>query len=93
MGLGIALGPPRSDVLRLVVGQGMGLTVLGLALGMGAALLATRVMEGLLFGVGATDPLTLAGVSAFLALVALLASFLPARRAARVDSMVALRAE
>jgi putative ABC transport system permease protein len=80
-------------VLRLVVGQGMGLTVLGLALGLGAALFATRVMEGLLFGVRATDPLTLAGVSAFLALVSLLASFLPARRASRVDSMVALRAE
>jgi putative ABC transport system permease protein len=93
IGVRIALGARPGHVLRLVVREGMRLTVLGLLIGLGAALAATHVMESLLFGVSATDPLTLAGVSAFVAAVALLASYLPAFRATRLDPMAALRAE
>ncbi|MGI9182063.1 MAG: ABC transporter permease, partial [Longimicrobiaceae bacterium] len=93
IGVRVALGAKRGDVLQLILRQGMALTGLGLVLGLGVALAATRVMASLLFGIGATDPVTLAGVSGFLALVALLASYLPARRAARVDPVVTLRAE
>jgi putative ABC transport system permease protein len=93
IGVRIALGARPADVLRLMVREGMGLTVLGLLIGLGAALAATHVMASLLFGIRATDPPTLAGVSAFVAAVALLASYLPARRATRLDPMAALRAE
>ena len=93
IGVRIALGARPGHVLRLVVREGMRLTVLGLLIGLGAALAATRVMASLLFGVSVTDPLTLAGVTAFAAAVALLASYLPARRATRVDPAVTLRAE
>jgi len=93
LGIRIALGAQRRDVLRLVLGQGTRLTLLGVAVGVLAALAFSRLLSTLLFGVSATDPLTFAGVAALLALVALMACFIPARRATRVDPIVALRYE
>src|SRR2546426_1523583 len=93
LGSRIALGAQRRDVLRLVLRHGTRLTLLGLALGIAAALAITRLLASLLFGISATDPLTFAGVAALLAFVALLACFIPARRATRVDPIVALRYE
>jgi putative ABC transport system permease protein len=93
LGIRIALGAQRRDVLRLVLGQGARLTLLGVTLGLLAALAISRLLASMLFGVSATDPLTFAGVVALLATVALLASFIPARRATRVDPIVALRYE
>jgi putative ABC transport system permease protein len=93
IGVRVALGAGHRDVLRLIVRQGMALTIVGLLFGLAAALAATRVLGTLLFEVGAGDPVTLAGVSAFLGAVALIACYLPARRATRVDPMVALRVE
>ena len=93
MGIRVAIGAKRADVLRLVVGQGTKVALLGIAVGIAAALGLTRLMISLLFGVSATDPLTFLGVAALLTLVALGASFLPALRATRVDPMVALRYE
>ncbi|HEY6399906.1 MAG TPA: FtsX-like permease family protein, partial [Blastocatellia bacterium] len=93
IGIRIALGASRADVLRLVVGQGLRLAALGLGLGLMAAMALTRLMEKLLFEVSATDPATFTCVAALLILVALLACWIPARRAAKVDPIIALRSE
>ena len=93
IGIRRALGALDGQVMRMVVGDGMRLAMVGVAFGVIAAFLATRAMRGLLFGVGATDPSTFVAVTGFVALVALLASYLPARRAARLDPTEALRAE
>jgi predicted permease len=92
LGVRMALGASRRAVLRLVLGEGARLAVAGVGLGVLAALALSRVLASLLFGVRATDPLTLVGVSAAMAAIAALASWLPARRAARVDPASALRA-
>jgi ABC-type antimicrobial peptide transport system permease subunit len=89
----MALGAKRADVLRLVVRQGMTMTLIGLALGLIGVFGLSRVIAGLLYGVSPTDPLTFTGVSIVLLMVALLACLIPARRATRVDPIVALRSE
>jgi putative ABC transport system permease protein len=93
IGIRMALGAQRADVRRLFLRHGLLLTGAGIALGIGVALALTRVMSALLFGVGPMDPVTYAAVSAGLAAVALLATWLPARRASRIDPMAALRAD
>ena len=89
----MALGARRPDVLALIVKQGMALALMGIAAGAMLALGMTRLIAGMLFGITATDPLTFAGVAALLGTVALLANYLPARRASKVDPRVALRYE
>jgi ABC-type antimicrobial peptide transport system permease subunit len=93
MGLRLALGAQPGDVRRLVVGHALTDAGLGIALGLVAALLVTRVLTGLLFGVGAADPLALGSASVVLLATALAASWLPARRAAGLDPAIALREE
>ena len=91
IGLRVALGAGRAGVLRMVVGRGMGLVIVGLAIGSAAAIGLTRVMASVMYGISATDPLTFAAASAVLATVALAACFAPALRASRIDPAIALR--
>jgi putative ABC transport system permease protein len=91
VGLRVALGAKRGDVYRLIVGRGMGFTLLGLVIGMAGAFGLTRFLSSQLFGVGATDPVTFLVLPLMLGVIALLASFLPARRATRIDPISALR--
>jgi putative ABC transport system permease protein len=91
MGIRLALGANRPAILKLVLGQGMILTAIGLAIGLVGAAILTRTLSGLIYGVAALDPLTFVAVPALLSAVALLACFLPARRAASVDPIATLR--
>jgi ABC-type antimicrobial peptide transport system permease subunit len=93
IGVRIALGAQVRDVMKLVIGQGLTLALIGTALGLGASLGLTRLMSGLLFGVSATDPLTFSVIALLLAFVALAACWIPARRATKVNPMIALRCE
>jgi putative ABC transport system permease protein len=93
LGIRIALGAQRERVVRLVIGQGLTLTLLGIVLGVAGAVVLTRLISSLLFGVAAADPLTFISVAVLFVLVACLASYLPARRAAGVDPIIAMRAE
>ena len=93
LGIRIALGASQRNILTLVVRQGMMLAVSGVAIGLAAAFLLTRLMRSLLFGVEATDPITFAGISLLLATVTLLACYIPAHRAARIDPLISLRCE
>jgi putative ABC transport system permease protein len=93
IGIRLAMGARRGDIFKLVVGRGLLLALTGVAIGLGGALALTRVMSGLLFGVSATDPMTFIMISLLLTGVALVACFVPARRATRVDPMIALRYE
>jgi putative ABC transport system permease protein len=93
IGLRIALGASASSVIRMIVGRGLALTGIGLGIGLVAAWAATRAMKNLLYGVGATDPVTFAAVAGLLSVIALIACWAPARRASRVDPIVVLREE
>jgi len=91
IGIRMALGAEKSDVLRLIVGHGLALALMGVAIGLGAALLLSHLLASILYGVRPTDPATYAGVSLLVMLASILAGYLPARRAAKVDPMTALR--
>jgi predicted permease len=93
IGIRMALGAGRSDVMRMVVGEGARLALAGVAIGIAASLIITRLLSSLLFGISATDPITFLGVAALLSLVAMFASYIPARRAMRLDPNIALRHE
>jgi ABC-type antimicrobial peptide transport system permease subunit len=91
IGIRLALGAARRDILRDVLGQGLRLAAAGAAIGLAGALIVSHGMAGLLYGVKPTDPLTFAGVALLLVVVALFACYIPARRATKVEPMVALR--
>jgi len=93
LGIRLALGAQMGDVLRMILGQGMAVIMIGVALGLGAAFGLLRLMKSLLFGVTETDPLTYASITLVLVMVALLACYIPARRATKVDPLEALRYE
>jgi predicted permease len=93
IGIRVALGAQRRDVARLVLGRSLGLALLGVGIGLGGAVAVTRVLSDILYGISATDPVTFVAVPLLLVLVALAACYVPARRAVRVDPMVALRHE
>ena len=93
IGVRVALGANARDVLAMVLGQGLRTVLIGIAIGVAGSLAVTRAIQSLLFGVTATDPLTFAVVIVLLVSTALLACYIPARRAAKVDPMVALRYE
>jgi putative ABC transport system permease protein len=93
IGIRMALGAGQGNMMKLILGQGMLLAAIGIAIGLAAAYGLTRVLAGLLFGVKATDPLTFSLVAVILATVALIAAFIPARRATRIDPILALRNE
>jgi ABC-type antimicrobial peptide transport system permease subunit len=91
IGLRVALGANQPQILRLVVGRGLVTSIIGAAIGVGAALMLTRGLSGMLYGVTATDPLVFAGVPLLLIAVSVLASYVPARKATRIDPLAALR--
>jgi putative ABC transport system permease protein len=93
LGIRLALGAKRTDILRLVLGDGMKMTIVGVAIGLLAAFGLTRLMTKMLFGVSATDPTTFILISVLLMFVALLACYIPARRATKVDPLEALRCQ
>ena len=93
IGLRLALGAQPHNMLGLVLSQGARLAIIGIAVGLGAAFATTRLMNGFLYGIGALDPLTFLAVSLLLASTALLVSYIPARRAMKVNPMIALRYE
>ncbi|MGB6524724.1 MAG: FtsX-like permease family protein, partial [Candidatus Acidiferrales bacterium] len=93
IGIRMALGAQQRDVLRLVVGQGIMLAIVGAVVGIGVALGVTRYLKSMLYDIHANDPATMIGVAILLMLVAIAACYIPARRATRVDPMVALRYE
>ena len=93
IGIRMALGAKRGDVLRMILGQGMRVSAVGIAMGLAIALGLTRLLRTLLFEVSATDPITFVLVAMMMSLIALMACYLPARRATRVDPLVALRDE
>ena len=89
----MALGAQSGDVVKLVIGQGMKLAIIGVTIGLIASLALTRTMKTLLFGIRATDPVTFAAIALLLTFVALLACFVPARRATTIDPLTTLRQE
>ena len=93
IGIRMALGARQADVLKMTVNQGLKLVSIGMMLGLAAAFLLTRLLASLLFGISSTDPITFLGISLVLLAVAILASYLPALRATKVDPIIASRAQ